>query len=344
MKSRLYILLAIFLCIGFLPSKAQDLSIDVRLDRSEMMIGQQAVIDLTVRTDDLENTLLQLPADSLVKHFEILAYQVTDTIDVDDKIKEIKAQMLITSFDSTLVEIPPFIVLNNERISQSRSLFIKMIMPEVNLEEPEKFNDIKAPWSIAFSFEDILHFFLSHPLTWLILFVTLVLVAWRLYRRYREYRAIKLAQMPAPPEPELTPKQLAMQELQSLSEMWGKKLIESKEYYSKLTEILRIYIDQAAQIPAPKMSSSQLTQTIRDAREKAIRDLHNSLSELLSAADLVKFAKHQPSDREAIDGLRDTLRFIDTADPIWQEGSIANTQGTDMSTETSTNESMREEL
>ncbi len=344
MKSRLYILLVLFFSLGFLPLKAQDLSIDVRLDRSEMMIGQQAVIDLTVRTDDLENTLLQLPADSLVKHFEILAYQVTDTIDVDDKIKEIKAQMLITSFDSTLVEIPPFIVLNNERFSQSRSLFIKMIMPEVKLDEPEKFNDIKAPWSIAFTLEDILLFFLKHPLTWLILFVTLALVAWRLYKRYHEYRAIKLAQMPAPPEPELTPKQIAMQELQSLSEKWGKKLIESKEYYSKLTEILRIYIDQAAQIPAPKMSSSQLTQTIRDAREKAIRDLHNSLSELLSAADLVKFAKHQPSDQEALDGLRDTLRFIDTADPIWQEGSISNAQSTDLGTEVSTNESMREEL
>ena len=139
-------------CMLFVSSflKAQELSIIGKLDRAEMQIGEQAVIDITIRTADLAHTHLQIPTDSTMSRIEILAFGITDTVVVKDPIVEIKAKMVITSFDSTLLEIPPFIVTDGQDQVMSKSLFLKVTMPEIDLSKPDSIYDIKEPWGVLY--------------------------------------------------------------------------------------------------------------------------------------------------------------------------------------------------
>ncbi|MFC2632022.1 MAG: hypothetical protein ACFNX2_05950, partial [Porphyromonas pasteri] len=85
--------------------------IQTHLDRSEIRIGERAAIEMTIRTDNLAATRFHLVEDSTgTERFRILEFGALDTINVGGTIQEIKARMIITSFDSTLITIPPIVV------------------------------------------------------------------------------------------------------------------------------------------------------------------------------------------------------------------------------------------
>ena len=106
----LYILVLVLLGLGG-QAAAQRVSIQTHLDRSEIRIGERAAIEMTIRTDNLAATRFHLVEDSTgTERFRILEFGALDTINVGGTIQEIKARMIITSFDSTLITIPPIVV------------------------------------------------------------------------------------------------------------------------------------------------------------------------------------------------------------------------------------------
>lgn len=106
----LYILVLALLGLGGQVA-AQRVSIQTHLDRSEIRIGERAAIEMTIRTDNLAATRFHLVEDSTgTERFRILEFGALDTINVGGTIQEIKARMIITSFDSTLITIPPIVV------------------------------------------------------------------------------------------------------------------------------------------------------------------------------------------------------------------------------------------
>ena len=106
----LYILVLALLGLGG-QAAAQRVSIQTHLDRSEIRIGERAAIEMTIRTDNLAATRFHLVEDSTgTERFRILEFGALDTINVSGTIQEIKARMIITSFDSTLITIPPIVV------------------------------------------------------------------------------------------------------------------------------------------------------------------------------------------------------------------------------------------
>ena len=67
-----------------------------------------------------------------------------------------------------------------------------------------------------------------------------------------------------------------------------------KQYYTRLTKILREYLDGRYGVSAMEMTTDEILAAIKelsiDARQFAV------LTELLQTADFVKFAKHTPDD------------------------------------------------
>ena len=106
----LYILVLALLGLGGQAS-AQRVSIQTHLDRSEIRIGERAAIEMTIRTDNLAATRFHLVEDSTGT--EALPHPGVRRTRYDQcqwDIQEIKARMIITSFDSTLITIPPIVV------------------------------------------------------------------------------------------------------------------------------------------------------------------------------------------------------------------------------------------
>lgn len=65
-----------------------------------------------------------------------------------------------------------------------------------------------------------------------------------------------------------------------------------KEFYSKLTDILRRYIYEREGINAMEMTSGEILNNIRQISD--VDSVYDNLKQILSTADLVKFAKYKP--------------------------------------------------
>jgi hypothetical protein len=114
-------------------------------------------------------------------------------------------------------------------------------------------------------------------------------LVWYLKKRRRQAEEITAPAIPPRPAHEVA--------LEALDRLRDQQLYQAgrlKEYYSILTEILRRYIEARWEIPAMESTSFQL---LRDVEPKiGDANLRLLLENLLSDADLAKFAKNQPDE------------------------------------------------
>ncbi|MCG8699690.1 MAG: hypothetical protein MI922_16665, partial [Bacteroidales bacterium] len=91
-----------------------------------------------------------------------------------------------------------------------------------------------------------------------------------------------------------------------------------KEYYSKLTGIIRAYIEMHFEIPALEQTTSEILKSFYDSEYRQIIN-RNDLEELLNLADLVKFAKGDPQPDENIKLLEIGYKFIKETKDIFKK-------------------------
>jgi hypothetical protein len=87
---------------------------------------------------------------------------------------------------------------------------------------------------------------------------------------------------------------IALRELDRIKneKLWQKDKI--KEFYSDVTETLRIYIEDRFDIPAMEQTTDEILTNFKYRKELINEKLFGNLSQILSLADLVKFAKYIP--------------------------------------------------
>jgi hypothetical protein len=105
----------------------------------------------------------------------------------------------------------------------------------------------------------------------------------------------------------LLPHQKAMKEIEKIK---ADKMVSSenqKEYYTKLTDTLRRYIEERYKFSAMEMTSSEIIERLtQDGDQKSLDELR----ELFSTADLVKFAKYSTLINENDKNLVSAIDFI----------------------------------
>lgn len=278
-------LLAGLLCILALASstilRGQDLSITARLDRGEMAIGEQALLTLKIRTEDLDHTLLLIPPDSAIHRAEALSFVVTDTVAIDDKIKEITAEMVITSFDSTIVVIPAFGAKLGAKEVFADPLYLKVTLPQVDLSQPEKFYPIKESWTLPYTFWEVVRILLP----W-IGGVALAVGLWFLFR-YLRRRLRQRPKMPTPrKEKTLSPYQALCQTVDDIS-----LSLDDRTFYTLLDLAFREFLAQSILPNAMEMSTTQLTLSLQQSTLSSLSKEGKPMATLLERTSLAKFAK-----------------------------------------------------
>lgn len=304
---RLHCLLLLFLvgCLSTSGLEAQSLSIQAALDRAEMMTGEQAVIDVTIRTSRVEQTKYHLVERiDEQPRFVVLSFGATDTIELGDGSKEIRAKMLITSFDSTLVSIPPIMAVNDADTALTAPMALSVVQPDVDLEHPEDIKDIKPLWEVSYTWRDILVLILSSPFFWAV--ALLVLLSYIMYR-YRQYQKAKSSE-PDPFVVSQEPCLTAMAELEQQLSLLECGVYHSQEdykgLYSKLIEALKAYLHKAEGWAWQELTSSEIRDFLNLANVPV--DVKRDINALLMQADMSKFAKGLPSEADARASIRAT--------------------------------------
>lgn len=283
----LFIILIACALLGFAQS-----GVEVKIEPIEMMIGEQAQVTVTVQAPEgakVEMPTFQ-PRQQIVAGVEVIATQRTD---------DRTLLLTLTSFDGNLYYLPPFKVKVNGKTIESKSLALKVVEVEVDTTKLDKFFGPKDVQDNPFQWSDWkLSFWLS------ILILVLWAVAYYLYLRLRDNKPI-IARIKIVKR--LLPHQKAMKEIEQIK---ADKMVASedqKEYYTKLTDTLRKYIEERYGFSAMEMTSSEIIARLTSSGDQQSLD---ELRRLFMTADLVKFAKYSTMINENDANLVNAIDFI----------------------------------
>ena len=279
MKIKLYILL--FLISTSLFAQKVTTSIDTTRNK----IG--AEFKITLKTSVSLKDKVVFPNAKNFGALEVINSYKVDTVKTNERWELIK-KYGVTQFDSGKYTIPRIQVLINGKPNFSDSLNVEVFNVKVDTLK-QKMYDIK---DVAKA---------ETPSNWwkyLIAFLLLIGIA------ALTYWVIKKQQNRKQPEELIytTPIEKATSLLQQLEtkELWQKG--EVKNYYTELTNIARIYIEEEIEIPAMESTTSELIEGLRRVANqknlKLSKETLENLEKVLMQADLVKFAKEKPLDFE----------------------------------------------
>ena len=145
---------------------------------------------------------------------------------------------------------------------------------------------------------------------WLIIAGLVALLAIGLLIYFTRQKKQMIPPPPPPPEP------LHIRALQALDELekedlWQKGAV--KEYYVRLTDILRSYIEARFGIPAMERTTDELAGIAR--RHAGLAAQADRIYQILFTADFAKFARAQPLPTEHLAAMQSTRDFITATIP-----------------------------
>ena len=287
------------LLVGVSKADAQ-VTVDAKIDSLQLMIGEQAKVELEVSLNANQKLQLPLLSDTLVRGVEILEIAKPDTQMLNaGKRMLVKQEYTITSFDSALYYLPPFEVLVDDMPYRSKALALKVYSVPVDTLNPDQFFGPKSIREVSIIWEDISTIF------WLtLLMVALGGLGYYLYKRFKDnkpiIRKVKV-------EPKLPPHTLALQEIERIKGDKHLRMSDPKTYYTELTDVLRTYMSDRFGFNAMEMTSGEIIDKLLETNDK---DSIRELKYLFETADLVKFAKHSPLMNENDMNLVNAVDFI----------------------------------
>ena len=291
-KGRIFnYLISLFFPVLFCGSivNAQQIKATARLDSTRILIGDQIKYFLEI---DYPNTATvefpQLP-DTLAGLIEVLGKTKIDTISTENNsalMKQIRAYT-ITSFDSGSYRIPPqwFKINVNGMIDSVPTNGVTLDVLTMQIDTTRGLTDIKMPYGAPVTLKEVTPYILGVMLIGAIIFLIL-------YSIKRKKKNKPLFSMPA--KPKEPPHVIALRELDRIKneKIWQQE--KTKQYYSEVTDVLRTYIESRFKIMAMEQTTDEILGNFKYRKDLVSDKSYQYLSQILTVADLVKFAKYKP--------------------------------------------------
>jgi hypothetical protein len=276
--------------------------VGVDMDTTVIRIGEQTKIHLTL--DHAPNVVrsVQWPsvADTLNTHVEVVHDAGVDTLTAEGAMIRHVRTLTITAFDTGFWAIPPFRFAVDGNTMETEALLLEVRSAE--LDSIPALRPIKDIHTLPFSYA---YWFRQHWTWFAAGAAALAIIAAALYLMLRK-RDPKLAPMH-------TTVQAPLHErcLKALADLDRQRLWQAgdhKGYHSRVTDIVRGYIEERFQVPALESTTDEL---LKELRVSALSTDHRTqLQNMLHLADQVKFAKHVPSPQENEQMMAAALRFV----------------------------------
>jgi len=280
---------------------AQETKVFATVDTNKLLVGDQTYLRLTV--ENKSGFTLEWPvfSDTAIKGIEIVKRFSPDTIGKFKDGYKIQQKFLITSFDSGQHDIPAFKIVSNS-VSAHDSLNsnpVSIWVTTLPVDTAKAIFDIKKPYGAPITFKEILPY-IGIGLGILLL----VLLAIYIIRRLKKQKPLIPSRVITEPA-HVT----ALRNLDVLKEekLWQQGQV--KNYYTKLTDIIRIYIEGRFDVPAMEQTSDEILFSLKKI---SIEDesCFSALREILILADLVKFAKALPLPDENESNILNAYLFV----------------------------------
>ncbi len=284
-----------------------NVTFKARLDSATLLMGKTTALHLEITQDKGARGFFPgEQADTLSAMVEIADRPAADTTDLGNNRIQINRDLIIQSFDSGMWIIKPIPYVVNGDTAYCNRLTLKVL--PVDVSKMKDIHDIKPVEDVPFNLLDWL------PDYWWAWLLGLLLIAGGIWA-YRKYYKKGINPL-RPGKKRLPPYEEAMINLQNLkaAQLWQQG--KEKEYFTGLTDILRVYIDRRFHINAVEMTSSQIIETLK--RNDETRAVNEQLEMILEVADIVKFANARPLADDNEVAYRRAVNFVEETRPIEQ--------------------------
>ena len=317
-------LITLILLISPLVSLANvgPISLKASLDSAHIIMGKQTTLHIEIVDNNGVNGVLPiLNSDTIIAEIEVISKSQADTIDLENNRRQINQDIIIQSFDSGLYTIPPIQYIVGKDTFKANPLALKVIPVSVDsLQTIHSQADVIYPNSRWY---DFLPDFITDYWGWILVVIIVILGAIFGLLLYKKKLPITLT----PAKKEIPPYELAIQLLEKLRD---EKLCErgqEKEFYTRLTDILRSYIDSRFGINAMEMTTTQIIESLNSNNETV--DSKSYVEQVLEIADFVKFAKVRPLPDDNVKSYNWALQFVKETKPIEETvNTIDNSENT----------------
>lgn len=280
------IIFAIVAVLSSLPAASQSKTVaKATVNKTQILIGEP--ITLTLEVDVPEHEPIRFFRLDSLSHFEFLNQQEIDTVNTGSG--TILTQVIhITSFDSGHWVIPSLSI--GENVATD-SIPVDVGFSPFNPDQP--YHDIKEIIEVIPEEK-------KEKIKWWYFIagaIALLLILVLIFRKKKK-PVVQVVQAPADPYRE------AMAALEKLQQ----EKLETKQYYSRLIDIFRMYVFVKKGIHSMQNTTEDLELQLRQLNMP--KDQFDQLAQGLRLSDFVKFAKYVPSTEDDKSAFNVIMRAI----------------------------------
>ncbi|MBK9177605.1 MAG: hypothetical protein IPM46_14985 [Flavobacteriales bacterium] len=276
------------------------------LEQESMRVGEQVVLRLSAPAD---GPAVEWPVigDTLTSRIEVIHAAGPDTMPMNGRgAKQAILELKLTAFDTGYWAIPPLRFRIDGKEAETNPLLLRVQgVPIDSSGAPRPLKPlIEAPFSPLW--------WAREHAAWLAGAAAIIALA-ALVLFLRKRKPTKAPE--AAPVILLPLHEQVLAQLQALERERLWQLGEHKAYQSRLTDILRGYIEERYHVPALERTTDELLHELRVSQMGSEHQM--LLANMLRAADLVKFAKAVPTSLENEQMMTSAIRFVrETAQQI----------------------------
>lgn len=283
-------------------------SIKASVDSSQITMGYQTAIRFEIVDKAGSPAEVLVDKNTMPPEVEMIDWVYGDTTDLGNGLVEMKRALIVQSFDSGLYTIPPFLLVNGPDTLRTKPLTLKV--NPVDVSAMEDVNPIAPAMDFETKWYDFLPDWITEYWGWIVAALLTIIAGICAYLILTKKVDVPLV----PKKKPVPPYQLAMQRLDHLREenLWQNG--REKEYYTRLIDILRDYLQGRFGINAMEMTSQQITRVLSE--NEATRMPNARMRKILEIADFVKFAKVRPLPDDNHRALAEAVQFVEETKPV----------------------------
>lgn len=297
------LLIALFVSTAI---SAQHYSAKASLDTNVILMGDQTILHLNLQQPRGKIVFWPSILENIGDNIEVVEIGENDTIPVPgSELVDINVDITITSWDTGLISIPPlqfiYATINDTTQLTVETQEMKMYIAQLKVDMEKGIADVKPILEAPLTFMELLP-----ALLWALLIVVILALIIYVYHRWKNNKPI----IPLPKKPKTPAHIIAFADLKKLKQekLWQNG--NSKEYYSKLTDVFRTYLENRMFFGAPEMITDEI---MKELSKKAIsKDMLEQTKKILEISDFVKFAKIQPLEAENNEAMEWIYSFIES--------------------------------
>ncbi len=306
MKRSIVLLYILLVCTIYSVAQAK---IETALDTAKILIGGRASLKVSVEVPEKVYPVfpkIKIQQD-LTPGIEVLSIKY-DTVNNGSN-KRYNATYMLTAWEKNTYKIPSLVITVAGKKLKTKDflLTVNEILINKKQAQPKPSDPVVE---VPFAWFDLIPAFL-----FLLISVIGFVIGYTLYKRIILNKRLSL---PKKKVISLSPYEEALKELDELRQKVS-VITNQKIYYTKIIDIIKMYIHKRFYINALEMTSGEILKVLKVQADTAELE---ELSNLFSTADLVKFAKYSTSETDKEYYLSNVIRFIEDTKIVTEKTNI----------------------